>query len=185
MTTPFLPPPDITQAIEAGVAKWDVPRVLAYALSFWESGFNPMAESAVGARGLFQIICFGGGRCGYSCDELWDLYKNADCGCQYLRSCLDATDGSVWDAIAAYNEGIGAWQRGDRYAQAVAEANGVTNLIPAFEALLATTPPPEPVPIPRPVPGEHFSVGAMLPLIVGAGLLAGAVAVVVKWPISQ
>ena len=86
-----------------------------YAVIRTESGFDPQAESSVGARGLMQIteetfawikskiapaepVTF---------DDLYDPEVNVRFGTYLLKVCLDRYGGDLSTAAAAYHSGIG------------------------------------------------------------------------------
>lgn len=77
---------------------------LAFSLVRVESGFDSLAVSRVGARGLTQIMpltrddeCPG--------VDLFDPRANARCGFAYLLKLLDRTDGDLRRALLMYNRG--------------------------------------------------------------------------------
>lgn len=89
-----------------------------------ESGFNPFAVSAKGARGLMQIIpstwrelnpassCAGDHpppACGRHC--IFDPTANLESGTRHLRTLLDRFGGDAALALAAYNAGQAAVER--------------------------------------------------------------------------
>ena len=78
---------------------------LLRALVKQESGFDPDAESAVGAIGYSQLMP-------ETAEELgvnpWDPRENILGGAKYLRQQLDTFNGDVKKALAAYNAGPGA-----------------------------------------------------------------------------
>lgn len=92
-----------------------------------ESGFNPNARSAVGARGLMQIMPGTGRGLGvYNAGMLYDVETNLEAGVRYLRglwgdfadfsmSNLQNVDpfysSGVKNVVAAYNAGPGAVQQ--------------------------------------------------------------------------
>jgi soluble lytic murein transglycosylase len=99
------------------------PALLA-AVIYRESKFDPRAASSAGAIGLMQVtpetargIAL---RTGGSKFELSDLYVpelNVRYGAWYLRHLLDAFDGDVRKALAAYNGGRGNVERGVVFAE--------------------------------------------------------------------
>ncbi len=81
-----------------------------------ESGWDADALSSRGAEGLMQLLpetaqdmidkgLVDGSE--YSAEDLFDPETNIRFGCAYLRYLLDYFDGSVDQAIAAYNAGMG------------------------------------------------------------------------------
>jgi soluble lytic murein transglycosylase-like protein len=70
-----------------------------------ESGFNPMAISSAGARGLMQLMPATARR--YGVARVHDPGENIAAGSAYLRDLIDMF-GSLELALAAYNAGEGA-----------------------------------------------------------------------------
>jgi soluble lytic murein transglycosylase len=119
--------------MEEATDQSDVPNVLLYAMVRQESFFDPFAGSEAGAIGLTQVIAPTGEAIARDLDvgdfEPDDLFQPAVSlrfGAHYLRRQLDAFDGNVYHALAAYNAGPGAtrnWVRasGDDVDRFVAE----------------------------------------------------------------
>lgn len=82
---------------------------LVKAVALVESGFNPKAVSRKGARGLMQLMPKTAARYGVS--DPTDPYQSLRGGARHLRDLLDAYDGNVTLALAAYNAGQGAVAR--------------------------------------------------------------------------
>lgn len=82
---------------------------LLEALVEQESGFNPLAESKVGAQGLTQLMPDTARGLGVS--DPFDPAQNLNGGAKYLRQMLNQFDGDVPKALAAYNAGPGAVRR--------------------------------------------------------------------------
>lgn len=74
-----------------------------------ESGGDPRAVSAVGARGLMQIMPAAETdalrRLGIPKGDLFDPEYNVRIGSTYLRMMADRFDGDLWLALCAYNMG--------------------------------------------------------------------------------
>jgi soluble lytic murein transglycosylase-like protein len=68
-----------------------------------ESGFDPKAESRVGAKGLMQMMPATAKRMGV--DDPFDPRENIMGGVKYLRLLLDKFKGNVPLALAGYNAG--------------------------------------------------------------------------------
>ena len=84
---------------------------LMAAQAYVESGFDPDAESWVGAQGLFQVMPRTGASLGY--DDLADPVEGTRAGIKYMDRLLSRFDPElpfaerVWMALAAYNAGLG------------------------------------------------------------------------------
>lgn len=89
--------------------KYDVDPALVAAVVETESRFHPQACSAVGARGLMQLMPRTGRWLGAT--DLFDPEQNVDAGVRYLKYLQDRFDGNLKKAIAAYNGGEGNVQR--------------------------------------------------------------------------
>jgi soluble lytic murein transglycosylase-like protein len=74
-----------------------------------ESGFNPNAGSAAGARGLTQLMPATAAALGVT--NVLDPAQSIEAGAKYLKRQLDAFGGDVTKALAAYNAGPGAVRR--------------------------------------------------------------------------
>ena len=104
---------------------FEVDRALLYALMRQESGFNPDAESGVGASGLMQIMPSTAaylaphveGYNGEAGAVLRDPVTNMTIGQEYVRQLLidDNVEGDLFLLTAAYNAGPGnlaKWRKG-------------------------------------------------------------------------
>lgn len=87
--------------------------ILATALLYQESEGKTWAQSDMGALGLMQIMPRDHYRNGHPLDLTQNPLLNIKLGINYLKQCLKAT-GSEWEAVQAYNTGIGNWQSGVR-----------------------------------------------------------------------
>ena len=81
------------------------------ALIWQESRFNPHAQSPVGAYGLTQIMEPTAGDLGIQGTYRSDPYVQAEGGARYLAQQLNAFDGDMTLALAAYNAGAGNVRR--------------------------------------------------------------------------
>lgn len=102
--TPDWVKPHIDQASQ----KYNVPPVLLSALLKQESGFNPRAQSPVGAQGIAQFMPSTAKGRGVN---PWDPNSAIQGAAQYLRQGLDKYGGDTSKALAAYNAGFGAVDR--------------------------------------------------------------------------
>ena len=115
----FLYPRKYSTAVQYWAKEYDVDPLLIYAFIRTESGFDPQAESNVGARGLMQITdeTFQWIKSKIAADEdlsFEDLYKadvNIRFGAYYVAQCLARYDGDVSTAAAAYHSGWGTVDR--------------------------------------------------------------------------
>lgn len=109
-------PLEYTSYIEASSTEYGLSPYLTAAVIEVESGWDADARSARGAEGLMQLMpdtaqdmidkgLVDGAV--YSADDLFDPETNIQFGCAYLRYLLNYFNGSVDQAIAAYNAGMG------------------------------------------------------------------------------
>lgn len=106
----------------------DVPVDLLLAVAATESAWDPDARSHANAHGIMQIQWPGTARhLGVTrVAELYNPCLNIELGTRYLRELLDASDGDVQRALAAYNYGPGRISRAPELpAGAVAYADKV------------------------------------------------------------
>jgi soluble lytic murein transglycosylase len=96
---------------------------LVAALICQESTFDPTAMSAVGARGLMQLMPRTGrelaraNKIPFGADALHDPHSSLQLGTHYLRQMVKAFGGRVERALAAYNAGphrVSIWTAGRR-----------------------------------------------------------------------
>lgn len=85
-------------------AKYDISPALLEAVVWQESRWRTNAVSPVGARGLAQLMPGTARMMGVNPD---DPNANLEGGARYLRMQLDAFDGNLEKALAAYNAGPG------------------------------------------------------------------------------
>jgi len=83
-------------------AKYDISAALLEAVVWQESRWDPRARSSAGARGLAQLMPGTARALGVDAD---DPRANLEGGARYLRMQLDAFDGDLEKALAAYNAG--------------------------------------------------------------------------------
>jgi soluble lytic murein transglycosylase-like protein len=89
--------------IEDAAARHGVSQELVRAIIQVESGFDPLAVSAAGARGLMQLMPATAHRFGVS--NRFDARQNIFGGTRYLRALLDHYRGDISLTAAAYNAG--------------------------------------------------------------------------------
>ncbi|HXT37287.1 MAG TPA: peptidoglycan DD-metalloendopeptidase family protein [Chloroflexota bacterium] len=92
----------ITQAAQAS----GLPSSLVAAVVQTESGGNPQAVSASGAKGLMQLM--DGTAAAFGVTNAFDPQQNLSAGTQYLKTLLQKYQGNEQLAVAAYNAGSGA-----------------------------------------------------------------------------
>src|SRR6266545_3807111 len=100
-----MPPYVSTLITEASRTHGVDPRLVA-AIARRESAFNPNAVSRVGAGGIMQLMPATARYLGVS--NVFDARQNVFAGTRYLRTLLDAFNGDLDLAVAAYNAGPGA-----------------------------------------------------------------------------
>lgn len=99
-------------ALDAAAGEFGVPPLLLLALVRQESAFEPAVISPAGAIGLTQVIPATGLQIATALDEAWEgpssLTEPAISlryGAAYLAAQLEAFDGNLFAALAAYNGG--------------------------------------------------------------------------------
>jgi soluble lytic murein transglycosylase-like protein len=95
-------PPEWRIRVAEMAQKYDLSPKLIEALVWQESRWNKMAVSPAGARGLTQLMPGTARMLGVNAS---DPRSNLEGGARYLRMQLDAFDGDVLLALAAYNAG--------------------------------------------------------------------------------
>jgi len=90
-------------AIRRASRQHGVSAALVKAVIAAESGFDPLAESRRGARGLMQLMPATADHLGV--DDAYDPWQNIDGGTRYLCEMIDRFPGELELALAAYNAG--------------------------------------------------------------------------------
>lgn len=111
--------------VNAASRNYGVDKSLIYAVIRTESGFDPEADSRVGASGLMQLMpttfewlqTYYDGEITMGADKLLDPGINIDYGTKFLKFLLERYE-SEQAAVAAYNAGFGAvdeWLNDSQY----------------------------------------------------------------------
>lgn len=125
-----------TQMLKDAAARHGVDPTLVAAVTYAESNFDAGAVSRVGAQGLMQVmpetaewIALRRGS-EYRADSLFDPETNLDYGCWLLGYLLERYNGSVRNALIAYNAGH---NRLDEWLETGANEKGELKDIPVSE----------------------------------------------------
>jgi soluble lytic murein transglycosylase-like protein len=92
--------------VVAAAREYELEPALIHAVISAESGYNPLARSSKGAKGLMQLMPATAQR--YGVDNPLDPKQNIYGGAAYLRYLLTLFGNDVNLALAAYNAGEGA-----------------------------------------------------------------------------
>ena len=101
--------PQLEEFIAPAASKYGVAPELVAAVIWAESSGDPNARSRRGARGLMQLMPETATELGVT--TILDPRENVEGGTRYLRQMLDAHEGDVSLALAAYNAGPEAVRR--------------------------------------------------------------------------
>jgi soluble lytic murein transglycosylase-like protein len=101
--------PHLQEIILPAASKYGVDPNLVSAIIWAESSGDPNAVSSKGARGLMQLMPETARGLGVT--RLLDPGENVEGGTRYFRQLLDAHEGDVSLALAAYNAGPEAVKR--------------------------------------------------------------------------
>ncbi len=100
--------PVVRSAIASASSSYDLSPTLVAAIAKQESGFNPNAVSAKGARGIMQLMpATQSAWCPGACSP----EANVAAGTAYMKSLLSRYHGDIALALAAYNAGPAAVDR--------------------------------------------------------------------------
>jgi len=94
---------DYDSIIDRMAKRFRVERALVKAVIRAESGFNRMAISSAGARGLMQLMPGTARRHGVH--NIYDPEQNIEGGVRHLRLLLDRHSNNITRVVAAYNAG--------------------------------------------------------------------------------
>lgn len=95
--------------VQAAAREHGVDAALIHAVISAESGYNALARSPKGARGLMQLIPETAAR--YGATNLLDPRENIQAGTRYLKDLIAMFGNDLRLALAAYNAGEGAVMR--------------------------------------------------------------------------
>jgi len=101
--------PPLGEVIDPAASKYGVAPELVAAVIWAESSGDPNAVSSRGARGLMQLMPETAKELGVT--RILDPRENVEGGTKYLKQMLDAHEGDVSLALAAYNAGPEAVRR--------------------------------------------------------------------------
>ena len=93
------------EIIDEAASKFELDPDLIHAVIQTESGYNPLAESPVGAQGLMQLMPALQSDMGVT--DPFDPRENIMAGSEYLKKLLERHKGNVGLALASYNAGPG------------------------------------------------------------------------------
>ncbi|HKR62646.1 MAG TPA: lytic transglycosylase domain-containing protein [Thermoanaerobaculia bacterium] len=102
-------PAQLTPMLQEAARTHGVDARLLAAVAHRESAWNPRAVSRTGACGLMQLMPATAQYLGVR--DVFDPRENIFGGARYLRTLLDAFDGDLDLALAAYNAGPGAVEK--------------------------------------------------------------------------
>ncbi|MEO7810985.1 MAG: lytic transglycosylase domain-containing protein [Usitatibacter sp.] len=95
-----------SKMIDSASKTHGVESALVHAVITAESGYNPVATSRTGARGLMQLMPGTAAR--YGVRNITDPQENINGGVRYLRDLITMFNGNLELAVAAYNAGENA-----------------------------------------------------------------------------
>lgn len=100
---PYFPRADLSSKLREAEERYRLPPGLLSRIARVESGFNPLAVSPTGDRGLLQLSPYIVRR--YGVKDPFNVYENIAGGARLLREELDASGGNLDQAVRAYNVG--------------------------------------------------------------------------------
>ena len=100
---------EISKVIRQAAEKYNLDPKLVAAVIMQESGGDPQAVSAKGAKGLMQLQDATAKMLGV--DDPFDIRQNIFGGAKYLSGLLQKYNGDIEKALAAYNAGPGAVEK--------------------------------------------------------------------------
>jgi Rod binding domain-containing protein len=106
---------------------------LVKAVIMQESGGNPYAISAKGAKGLMQLMDGTALMLGVS--DPFDIKQNIQAGAKYLSSLIKKFEGNITNALAAYNAGPGAVEKYNGVPPYEETRKYVSNIMDMYEGL--------------------------------------------------
>jgi len=106
---------------------------LVKAVIMQESGGNPYAISAKGAKGLMQLMDGTAKMLGVT--DPFDIKQNIHAGVKYLSSLIKKFNGNISNALAAYNAGPGAVEKYGGVPPYDETRKYVSNIMDMFEGL--------------------------------------------------
>lgn len=127
-----LPCADVERLIAHACAANGADPALVKAIVANESGFDPGATSSAGAQGLMQLM--PGTAAGLGVRDAYDPAQNIAGGTRYLGRLLQRFNGDVPAALAAYNAGPAAIERGEMPAETQHYVRSVLDSYAAYRA---------------------------------------------------
>lgn len=94
---------EIADLVRQSAHKYGVDPTLAEAVAKAESNFSPKAVSEAGAVGVMQLMPETAAALGVT--DPYNARQNVEGGVKYIKQLLNAFDGDVTKAVAAYNAG--------------------------------------------------------------------------------
>lgn len=122
--------------VSACSQKYDVPENVILAVMKVESGFKNNRTSSAGAQGLMQLMPGTARSLGVT--NVMDPAQNIEGGTKYIRKMLDAFNGDLRLALAAYNTGPGNVRKhGSTFAGQASGVQGYVNKVLGYAGISA------------------------------------------------